>query len=82
MGRKFRLAVHRKNEYLKPGTEKRGYTVTVEEQKPELTVSVPLNQVHLPLMISIQQNIFFNARVHTLMEVVQRLKTKPMIPEV
>ena len=76
MGRKFRRAVHRKNECLKlRAAEKRRCT----EQK--LTVSVPLNKVHLVMMVSIPQDIFLNARVHTLMQVVQRLKMKPMTPE-
>ena len=48
MGRKFRLAVHRKNENLMVKDKSRA---TVEEQ--ELTVSIPLNKVQLVMMISI-----------------------------
>ena len=52
---------------------------TVEEQ--ELTVSIPLNKVQLVMMISIPRDVFLSARVHTLMQVMQRLNTKPIIPE-
>ena len=80
MGRKFRLDVYHKYEYLKLRAEKRECTDAVEELN-ELTVTIPLNKIHLTMMISIPRDAFLFARVHTLMQVVQRLKIKPVTPE-
>ena len=79
MGRKFRLDVHRKNQYLKLRAVKRKCTAV--EEPNELTVTIPLDKIHLTMMISIPQDTFLVARVHTLMQVVQRLKIKPVTPE-
>ena len=60
--------------------EKKECTVMVEEQNG-LTVTIPLNKIHLTMMISIPRDVFLGARVHTLMQVVQRLKIKPVTPQ-
>ena len=46
-----------------------------------LLYTIPLNKIHLTMMISIPRDAFLGARVHTLLQVVQRLKIKPVTPE-
>ena len=76
-----RLAKHRKKKQLKPKEEKRSRQCTdVVVAKQKLAVSIPLNTVQLTMTIRIPRDVYMTASVHTLMQLVLRLKAKPMTP--
>ena len=73
MGRKLRLAVHRKNEFRKKLAKKRGYTVTVRQSLP---ISLPLDQV-MALKISIPKDMLLLSSIN---EIRCRNQTMAVVP--
>ena len=77
-----RLAKHCKKKQLKSKEEKRSQQcIDVVEAKQKLAVSIPLNTVQLTMTIRIPRDVYMNASVCTLMQLVLRSKAKPMTPE-
>lgn len=75
MPRKFRLSVHRKNEFRKRRAERAVTAACSSESVHTLPVSIPLESLLLPA------KMYLKAPVLTLTQLQQRLKALPVLPQ-
>ena len=78
MSRKFRLSVHRKNEFRKRHAE--CVAASNQEDDHTLPVSIPLESVSV-LKVSLPREMYLEAPISTISQLQRRLKALPVLPQ-
>ena len=78
MPRKFRLSVHRKNEFRKRHAE--CVAASNQEDDHTLPVSIPLESVSV-LKVSLPREMYLEAPISTISQLQRRLKALPVLPQ-